>query len=536
MAYGYDEAGSSWCLFANHQGGGCSSSQWVRLWPLNGQVAGSSRPARRSQRDAGYAALMKKGSLGWFTLGSLASSSLSFISIPIIAWAFTDADIGKVALLISTAGLGNILFALGLDQSYTREFHEAPDKAALLLNVVAPGFALLLLAAGLLVILQPEWLSWVLFGQRSLALSLFVVGYLAIVITSRFLSLTHRMREDGKRYAMSFLLAKVTFVGLICLAYTKPSPGLFDLLLAHGVSVTVGLCYLLGTTWPIWTRMRPALLDRALQRKLLAFGLPMATSGLLFWGLEGVDKFMLRSLSSFSELGVYSIALSISALANVATSMFTTIWIPVVYRWVANQEDLSRINQVSQHILAGAVLLIGAAGTLSWLLEYALPAQHRMVQHLITACMLWPLFYALSETTGLGIAITRATHLALAVAAVSLAVNVGLNLVLLPRLGSSGAAVSLGVSIWVFLVLRTEVSHRVWRPVPRRDLYVWTLAALALACAHALLGPTSRAAVLAGWLVFLVCAAIAFRRSLSLTWSLAYESLRRWRGYRPRVE
>lgn len=470
---------------------------------------------------------MKKGGFRWFIVGSLASSSLSFISIPIIAWVFTDADIGKVALLISTSGLANILFSLGLDQSYTREFHKAPNQAALLLNSIAPGAVLFTLVAAVLLVLQTTWLSWALFGQNSLVLSVFVIAYLFIVILSRFLALSLRMREDGKRYALSFIFTKVTFVALIVFAYTQSSPGLFELLLAHGASVGVGMVYLLIATRSLWRRMRYSLIDQRLLHRLLSFGLPMATSGLLFWGLEGVDKFMLRSLSSFSELGVYSIALSISAMATVATTMFTTIWIPVVYRWVANEEDLSRIDQVTRQTLAAAVFLIGATGALSWLLEYALPEQHRMVQHLITACMLWPVFYVLSETTGLGIAITRSSRFGLLVAAVSLGVNVGLNLVLLPRWGSSGAAVSLAVGIWLFMALRTEVSRRIWRPVPHRSLYTWTLAALALSSAHALFGPSARATLLACWVAFLAIACLTFRSSIAQAWALVLAPLRR---------
>jgi O-antigen/teichoic acid export membrane protein len=238
---------------------------------------------------------------------------------------------------------------------------------------------------------------------------------------------------------------------------------------------------------------------------------------------------MLRSLSSFSELGVYSITLSISAIAIVATSMFTTIWVPVVYRWVANKEDLSRIDLVTRHILAVTVFLIGATGASSWLLEYVLPEQHSVVQHLITACMLWPLFYGLSETTGLGIAIIRSTRFGLLAAALSLSVNVALNFLLLPRLGSSGAAVSLAVAIWVFLVLRTEISHRIWRPVPRRSLYTWTIAALALSVTHALLGPSMRFFMLAGWLGFLACASLAFRSSLVQAWTSAIVLMRQAR-------
>jgi O-antigen/teichoic acid export membrane protein len=474
---------------------------------------------------------MKMGSLGWFTLGSLASSSLSFISIPIIAWVFVDADIGKVALLITASGLATIVFALGLDQSYTREFHEVTDKGELLLTATAPGVVLFVMVVTVLLAWQPTWLSWMLFGEHSLGLSLFVIAYLFVVLVSRFLALNHRMQEDGKSYALSVLLAKVTFVTLICLTYLKPERSLFDLLVAHGTSVTVGLLYLLWTNRSVWLQARPSLINGVLLRRLLAFGLPMATSGLLFWGLEGVDKFMLRSLSNFSELGVYSIALSIAAMANVATSMFTTIWVPVVYRWVANKEDLSRIDQVTRHILAGAVFLIGIAGAGSWMLEFVLPEQHRRVQYLITACMLWPLFYALSETTGLGIAMMRSTRFGLLVGALSLSVNVVLNLLLLPRLGSSGAAVSLAAAIWVFLALRTEVSCRIWRQFPRRSLYIWTSSALALSTAHALIGPTLRPMILASWLAFLVCVCVAFRSSVQAVWSLICGSLRRFRSH-----
>lgn len=469
---------------------------------------------------------MKKNSLGWFTIGSLASSSLSFISIPIIAWVFVDADIGKVALLITASGLASIVFSLGLDQSYTREFHEVSDKAMLLLNAAAPGLGLFILASAVLLVWQPTLLSWALFGESSFALSMFVVVYLFAILVSRFLSLSHRMLEDGKRYSLSFLLAKVTFVALIIQAYFTGNRSLYGLLAAHGASVTVGLLYLVATTRSQWSRMSHTLIDRQLIHKLLVFGIPMASAGLLFWGLEGVDKFMLRSLSSFSELGLYSIALSVAAMATVATSMFTTIWIPVVYRWVANKEDLSRIDQVTRHVLGGAVFLIGITGTFSWLLEYALPENYHAVQHLITACMLWPLFYALSETTGLGIAMTRSTSLGLLVGALSLSVNVALNLLLLPSLGASGAAVSLAFAIWIFLVLRTEVSHRIWRNAPKQSLFMWTAAAMVLSVGHALLGPSMRLTILVCWLVFLAYACFSFRASLSDAWAFVWSAMR----------
>ncbi len=466
-------------------------------------------------------------------LGSLASSSLSFISIPIIAWMFRDDDIGKAALLVSASGLSTVLFSIGLDQSFTREFNDESNRAALLLNVIVPGVALLSLVTIVALLCAPTWLSWQLFGEHSIALSAFVFVYLMVVLVSRFLTLSLRMQEDGKRYALSFLVAKLVFVVTICIAYFQPARGLGALLVAHGASVVLGLLYLLISTQSTLRGLRLSQLSWPMQRRLLTFGLPVATSGMLFWGLEGVDKFLLRMFSSYSELGVYSIALSVSAMATVLTTIFTTVWIPVVYRWVAKDEDLDRIDVVTRYILAGAVFLVGFTGAFSWLLTYVLPAKHLIVQDLIPACMLWPVFYVLSETTGLGIAITRATHLSLFAAGVALATNVVLNLLMLPVFGARGAAAALSVSIWVFFFTKTELSCRAWRRTPRRGLYAWTLITLALAIGHALAGERGRAWFVGCWLLYLMQAVWIFRSNLRQGFTAVWSAIVRRRAATP---
>ncbi|OYU27713.1 MAG: hypothetical protein CFE41_09340 [Burkholderiales bacterium PBB2] len=459
---------------------------------------------------------MDKRNLTWFAIGSLASSALSFISIPIIAWAFDDGDIGRAALLISCSGLSTLIFALGLDQSFTREFNESRDRSSLLMNAAAPGALTMFALAIVLMACAPTLLADIIFGLKSSSLSLYIIGYVFVVYTSRFLSLNLRMQEDGKRYAASLLIAKIGFVSIICIANITPKPKLQHLLIAHGVSVSAGFAYLLFCTKETWTKWRLNLFDRKLLGAMLHFGIPAATSGMLFWGLEGIDKFLLRSLSSYEELGVYSIALSISAIAAVATTMFTTVWIPMVYRWVAKEENLDRIDAVSRHALAVTVFIVGLAGAFSWTLQYVLPAKHLVVQKLIACCMLWPLCYALSETTGLGIAVARATRLSLLAAAAALAVNVCLNLLLLPRFGASGAAVALAAGIWVFLFFRSEVSHRIWRANPRLALYGWTLCALGLATLQALIDEQQSNWSTAAWLAFLLVATGFFRNSLRL--------------------
>jgi len=96
------------------------------------------------------------------------------------------------------------------------------------------------------------------------------------------------------------------------------------------------------------------------------------------------------------------------------------------------------------------------------------------------------------------------------------AANVAGNYLLVPRLGAGGAAISTAVSFLLFLVVRTEFSCRVWRPVPRVRLYLATTAVTALAVAFVLYGERHRGLFLLMWAGLGLLSLAWFRSSLSL--------------------
>ena len=74
-----------------------------------------------------------------FALGPIAGAFLGFISLPIMAWFFTIEDIGRLAMLNVVTGFSTLLFSLGLDQAYVREYHEVTNKPALFKETLCPG-------------------------------------------------------------------------------------------------------------------------------------------------------------------------------------------------------------------------------------------------------------------------------------------------------------------------------------------------------------------------------------------------------------
>ncbi|TMO79788.1 polysaccharide biosynthesis protein, partial [Pseudoalteromonas ruthenica] len=75
---------------------------------------------------------MNKAKLLGYAIGPLGAAALGFISLPLLTWFYSVEDVGKISMLLLAMNFGILLFCIGLDQAYIREYHEAESKPALL--------------------------------------------------------------------------------------------------------------------------------------------------------------------------------------------------------------------------------------------------------------------------------------------------------------------------------------------------------------------------------------------------------------------
>ena len=461
---------------------------------------------------------MDKKNIAWFSIGPIISAGLSFLVVPLSTWLFTKEDIGKVALLLSISGFTTLILSLGLDQAYVREYHEDKNRPSLLFNSFFPGAIIGIILIILLFISSPSFLSNSIFEVESIFISTITGIYFLILFFTRFFTLSIRMDENGKNYSFSHILPKIaTSLGLIILGLFVESRELIHLVLIYCLALIVNFLFLFYANRLVIKKMlsNNVLIDLVKIKKMLHFGLPLTISGMLFWGIEGVDKMMLKMFSTYEELGIYSVALNVSSVATIFTSIFTTIWIPVVYRWIAEKSDLQKIDYIINNLLLGSLLIISLSGLLSWLPPLLLPEGYEIVSYLFPICMLWPLFYALSEATGIGIAVCRKTSFSFYVASITLVCNLLLNLLFIPILGAKGAAISLAVSFWIFFILRTEFSCKIWRNFERKSLYIWSLIILIMTTSFLLYGDIFYYTYLIIWFLFLIIIIFFFRNLLT---------------------
>lgn len=462
-----------------------------------------------------------------FALGPIAGAVLGFVTLPLITWFFPQEDIGRMAMLQVILSFSTLLFSLGLDQAYVREFHETKSQPALFKTTFFPGF-LLLSAAVTTLLLTGNTISLWLFDIDSRLLSILVAVVILATFLSRFLSLILRMNEQGLAYSMSQVLPKLLLILIIgCYVVFSAAKNITNLVIAN-VAATLFVCIVYAwNTRKEWHAGLKEKIDYQYLKKLLNFGLPLIFGGLAFWGLTATDKILLKQLSNFEQLGLYSVAVSFAAAATIFQSIFSTVWAPTVYKWAAAGEGLEKIHKVNRYVLLVVIVLFCLAGLFSWLVTFILPSNYNEVQWILISCLGFPLLYTLSETTVVGIGITRRSSFAMLAALIAFLINLLGNWWLIPHLGAIGAAVSTCVAFWFFFFLRTEFAIFLWKPMPRLALYSYTSLLVIGAALSSMYGDGYRYELIGFWLLMLSSVLIFFKIELREAWEWVLPKVRR---------
>jgi O-antigen/teichoic acid export membrane protein len=453
-----------------------------------------------------------------FAIGPIGVAGLGFITLPILTWHYPAEDVGRLAMQQIAISFSILLFSLGLDQAFVREFHEERDKAALLKATMLPGLTVLVLALTLPVIVFGAGpVAKLIFGQPDPALT--VLLFVAIVATfvTRFLSLILRMQERGLAFSLSQVLPKALFLLIIgAQVALAVAPTFRALLIATTVS---SLCVAAAYGWN--TRLEVsgaahAKIDLGKLKQMVGYAMPLVVGGLAFWGLTAMDRMFLRAYSTLPELAIYSVASNFAAGAAILQSVFGTLWAPTVYRWASEGDCGEKVSQAVEHVLFVVILIFCLSGLMAPLLPLVLPPHYAAVESVFMACLAYPLLYTLSETTAVGIGILRKSGFALLASAVALVVDLAANYWLVPHFGAGGAAVASALAFSAFFVVRTEASAYLWRPLRRTKMYLFLLFITSTVLATALIGSPFRNYAETIWLAILVAALFCFRNTLKL--------------------
>jgi O-antigen/teichoic acid export membrane protein len=267
--------------------------------------------------------------------------------------------------------------------------------------------------------------------------------------------------------------------------------GLDAMLLAQAI-VALGVIPL--AAWAASRDLRPVF-DRALAAKVIHFGYPFIYASLGFWLFGSIDRWMLATMASVEEVGIYSVAYRYASIVMFVSVAFGLAWSPFAIKLKADHPVGYR-KFYSDVLLVLSCVMLALGGMISLLAEdliaLLMPSNYSAAAQPLAVLCLGVVLQSTMQVTAIGISLEKRTHLFGRLSWLAAAINFALNLVLIPGWGALGAAWASVVS-YLFLtgsyLYYTQRLHPL--PLPGRRLGLWALLWLGLAAyaSHALILP-----------------------------------------------
>ena len=392
-------------------------------------------------------------------LGTIINLLLGLLTTPIITRLVDPIEYGKLSIFTMYSSIALMTLCLGLDQALVRYYYECKsvnEKKTLLIKcIVLPIILSVLLSISVVFLSCLSIIKFNTFLVTTLCL------YTIIQIIYRFSILVIRLEYKSKMFSFLNILLKILYIILAVplLIFSK-----FDSLtiLIFSTTFSAFICMVVSIFFQrdIWKSDR-AKNSSIKKKELLKYAYPYVFSMGITTLFQAVDKISLNIYGTYSDVGIYSSAMSLVHIFAIVQSSFNTLWTPMaVEHYTKDKEDRS-FYQKGNKIITVIMFFLGISLILfKDVFSFLLGEKYREAAYILPFLIFNPIMYTISETTVSGLVFMKKSKLQVVVAIVSCLTNIVGNLILVPIFGCKGAAMSTGISYIMFFTLRTVLSNK----------------------------------------------------------------------------
>ena len=396
-----------------------------------------------------------------FSLASWVNCIISLIATPITTAFFPPEELGKIALFISYANVLIPFVYMGYDQAYVR-FYNDPcgknDKYGIfkICSFITLQFAVIV---SLVVFFEWRYFSTNIVGSPNFWVALSLAIYVVAFLLSRMCNLKSRMDNNVKLFCIqsvfSTIIIKMSFVLVVVI---KPS--------AEYALYLRSILLLIAFGWFFVKAMhacKDSLVDwsKPVIKELSRFSLPLFPTTFLVMLNASLAQIMLRRYVDFSQMGIFSNAVTIAALITIVQSGLNAFWTPFVYEYYKEPSKIQKMHHIfSLLMFIMALFIILLQDPIYYFMVDESYCESKTILALLVIAHVCDV---LAETLGLGIELSKKTYLKLPVYVINIVVNVLACILLIPRYGILGAAAASALASLSMLVARSIIGEHFYK-------------------------------------------------------------------------
>lgn len=395
-----------------------------------------------------------------FSIGSWVSILIGLLFTPVLTRNVSPEVLGKHSFYITL--LNFIVFGsiFGLDQGYIRFYSESDEneKSSLFYSLLKLTLYIASFLS-ILILIYRKKISYMVLGNSNENISSYLIIALLSQIFNRFILVDARMAQKGKVYSALQIISKVLDCStvIILILFKKASA----LNLIKAISLVYFLIFLFGLFTKLNTKEKRSLkINRINNSEVIKYSFPLFFSAIVTLVFQFSDRFMLRKLSSFNEIGIYTGGMKIIGLFLLVQSSFNTYWTPLMYeKYNENKKERIFFKEANEYYSFVIMLIVILGISLRSIIIFFLGPQYREAVLLIPTLMLIFVF-GVSETTYMGMVFEKKSKVILYLSCAVAIINILGNFIMIPYLGAKGASISTGFSYLCFMLLRTYFGQK----------------------------------------------------------------------------
>ena len=378
-----------------------------------------------------------------------------FFSFPIIAAALSPKIFGTLELILTSTTLLGVIMNCGLNNSVQRFYWDKNTDKGEQPTIVTAGFfsqiSFGIVAVVLVSLLVPFVIPLPLVSELPLTFYTLFVALILMALTqwSQFILDVIRLHFTPWRFFSLALLSRVVsiFCGLVAVVWLGLG---IDGLLGAQVLVLIIVCPI--GLFMIHKDINFLRIDLTWVKQLLQFGYPFIFAGLAFWLFGSMDRWMLASMCSVEETGIYSVAFRFASVVLFVSTAFGQAWSPFAMK--IRKDHPENYATIYGYVLLLLVFLMtvvgGSVGLFSGeVISLIMPPEYLSASLPLVILSFGIVLQSTLQITAVGISLEKKTFIFARLSWLTAAINFGLNWVLIPMYGSFGAAISTFISYFV---------------------------------------------------------------------------------------
>jgi len=392
--------------------------------------------------------------------------------LPLYTAFLTPADYGILGMVVAVTAFLDVFVTLGFDVAFSRFYFDDKSEAArrrIITNVFYVSTAYPLILLGTAVLLMPQFAP-VLLGKE------YDPGdwrYFAVALATLFFSNLNDLpftlfRLEHKPWTFSaYTFARIAIQVPLSIVFVAVFDwGPLGVLLANlfgAVGLQAGLLptYIRKVDWRWhWQLMRP----------MLAFAIPALFTGISFYWLKLSDRYFLLHYQGKAEVGLYTVAYSLSQPLYLTLMAFRMAWPQWHYAELHEPEKHRKmVSRSSTYFLAlNAAMLVLMGAFMPFIVHTFLNERYWSIGPTTFVLALSVAVYAVYFVFWVGSNVAKKNRMIPVFFLIASGANIGLNFLLVPEYGMYAAAWTT-VAGFTILAATVYFYSQKWYPIP----YEW---------------------------------------------------------------